>query len=482
MWCGDDTVAGGPGEPAAAREPEGEGDGMSREMHRREWLKLLGALGLGAGLGRAGGREAAAQEIGESSGFQSSVIADRKVDTDGPPATIVDGKIIQPRRELPVLHRTQVLVVGGGPAGVAAAIAARRAGADVALVERYGHFGGLWTGGLVLLVLGHIVKGNRQVCQGLGEEMMRRLDGMDGAIIHRERGRNPTVDAEAVKYLMVEMVEEAKIEVFLHAWGVDAVMEGSAVRGAVFESKSGRQAVLADVVVDATGDGDVFAAAGAAFEHRSHNVGLVSRIGNLDRVDRSRVPEGRKPRRLGSPTPVPGMNWWNLRGPEVDGLDVKVLTRMEMQHRKFIWRHIQKVRSTPGYEKTYLAETAPQLGVRITRVLRALETVTLAGLRANRKFADVVGVGGASNAEHQEWQIPYRALVPESVDGVLAAGRCIACDRRMADLVRLIPNCFVTGHAAGVAAAVAARAGCRPRDVEVPEVQKILRDQKAYLG
>jgi hypothetical protein len=257
-------------------------------------------------------------------------------------------------------------------------------------------------------------------------------------------------------------------------------MQEHSVRGAVFESKSGRQAILAKVVIDATGDGDIFAAAGAEFEHRSHNVGLVSRIGNLDRVTASR--DAAKPKRLGSPTPVAGVNWVNLRGPEVDGLDLATLTRMEMNHRKFIWKNIQETRRIPGYEHIYLVETAPQLGVRITRVLDGLNTVRLDHLKNATRFPDVVGVGGASNAEHGEWQIPYGALVPEKVHNVLAAGRCISAELRMADLVRLIPNCFVTGHAAGVAAAVAVQDRCPPREANVARIQKVLRQQEAYLG
>jgi ribulose 1,5-bisphosphate synthetase/thiazole synthase len=424
----------------------------------------------------------AAQDPGESSGFQSSVLNPREVQAQRGSPTVENGHVLQPARELPVLHTTDVLVVGGGPAGICAAIAARRAGVDVTLVERYGHFGGLWTGGLVLLVIGHIVKGGQQVCQGIGEEMMRRLDGMDGAIVDRRPGVPPTVDAEAVKYLMVEMIEEAGVKVYLHCWGVDAIVNGDQVRGAVFESKSGRQAILAKTVVDATGDGDLFAAAGATYERRAHNVGLVSRIGNLDRVDRARAATAQEPRNLGGVTPVPGVRWVNMHGPEVDGLDVDVLTRMEMNHRKFIWNNTMKIRHTPGYEQVYLVETAPQLGVRITRVLRGLHTVTLDDIKNGTQYPDVIGVGGASGGEHGPWQIPYGALIPEKIDNVLAAGRCISAEMRMADLVRLIPNCFVTGHAAGVAAAVAAQAGCLPRHVEVAKVQQILRDQGAYLG
>lgn len=455
---------------------------MNDPINRRECLRVLGASGLGVGLGAAATAPAMASNPGESTGFESSVIASHKIEVDGAPATLVDGRVIQPARELPVLDETDVLVVGGGPAGIVAAIAAKRAGARVTLIERYGHFGGLWTGGLVLLVIGHIVGDNKQVCQGIGEEILRRLDKMDGAIIDRKPGSRPTVDAEAVKYLMVEMIEEAGVRVFLHCWGVDAIVTGNVVRGAVFESKSGRRAVLAKVVIDATGDGDVFAAAGAAFEHRSHNVGLVSRIANLDEVDTAKAANSPKPKHLGARTPVAGVNWVNLHGPEVDALDVATLTRMEMNHRKFIWQNIQKTRSTPGYEKVYLVETAPQLGVRITRVLDGVNAVRLADLRAHTKFPDVIGVGGEEGGDHGEWQIPYGALVPVKVDNILAAGRCISMERSMADLVRLIPNCFVTGHAAGVAAAVAVGDKCLPREVDVAKVQKVLRQQEAYLG
>ncbi len=455
---------------------------MNGGMNRRDWLRHLTASGVAAGLGGYAVRNASAQTTGESSGFQSSVIDSDEVMAHRANPSLRDGHVMQPARELPILHSTDVLVVGGGPAGVCAAIAAKRAGADVALVERYGHFGGLWTGGLVLLVIGHIVKGGQQVCQGIGEEMMRRLDKLDGAIMNRRPGVAPTVDAEAVKYMMVEMIEEAGVKVYLHCWGVDAIVNGNRVQGAVFESKSGRQAVIAKTVVDATGDGDIFAMAGASFEHRSHNVGLVSRIGNLDRVDAQRATGGIQPRHLGNITPVPGVNWVNMHGPEVDGLDVEVLTRMEMNHRKFIWRNIQRTRSIPGYEKVYLVETAPQLGVRITRAMHGVKTITLKDLKERTVFPDVVGVGGAAAAEHGPWQIPYGALVPKSVDNVLAAGRCVSAEIRMADLVRLIPNCFVTGHAAGVGAAVAASDGCLPREVEIPKVQKILREQEAYLG
>jgi ribulose 1,5-bisphosphate synthetase/thiazole synthase len=395
---------------------------------------------------------------------------------------VVGGEVIQPQRKLSLLDETDVLVVGGGSAGVAAAIGARRAGAKVTLVERYNHFGGLWTGGLVLVVIGHMVKGPKQVCTGIGEEMMRRLEKIEGGIMNRGPGQNPTVDAEALKFVMVDMIQEAGVKVFLHCWGVDAVMEGDAVRGAVFESKSGRQAILAKNVVDTTGDGDVFAAAGAEFEHRSYNIGLVSRIGNMDKVDRAAAKQARAPRGLGSPTPIPGVNWVNMLGPESDGLDVAVLTRLEMNHRRRIWKQMESLRKTPGYEKVFLAETGPQLGVRITRTLTGVKTLSYEDVRNGARYPDVVAVGGFTEPKGNEWHIPYGTLVPKKVDNLLTAGRSISSALRIADSIRLIPVCFATGHAAGVAAAVAAKDGCPPRAVDVPKIQQILKQQDAYLG
>lgn len=449
---------------------------MNEPISRREWMRLLGVSGAAAGLGGL-------MAPSTAPGFEGSVVTPQaKLPTSTCPQ-LVDGRIVQPQRELPVLHQTDVLVIGGGTAGVTAALAAQRTGADVTLVERYGHLGGLWTGGLVLIVIGHIVTGGKQVCQGIGEEMLQRLDKLDRGIVNRRPGVNPTVDAEALKYVMVEMVAEAKIKTFLHCWGVDAILDGNTVRGAVFESKSGRQAILAKMVIDATGDGDVFAAAGAEFQHCTYSLGLVSRIGDLDKVDAAKAAGAKKPRGLGSITPLAGVNWVNMTGPEADGLDVAELSRLEMNHRRQIWKSVQGIRETPGYERVSLLETAPQLGVRVTRLLNGMGAVTYADIQAGKRFPDVVAVGGAWSGDHAEWQIPYGALVPKTpVENVLASGRCISADLRAADAIRVIPICWITGHAAGVAAAVAIQDNCPVRAVDVAKVQKILKSQNAYLG
>ncbi|MDY0168927.1 MAG: FAD-dependent oxidoreductase, partial [Thermoguttaceae bacterium] len=295
-------------------------------------------------------------------------------------------------------------------------------------------------------------------------------------------GVRPVVDAEALKYVMVEMAVEAEIDCFLHCWGVDAVMDGSKVCGAVLESKSGRQAILSKVVVDATGDGDLFAAAGAAYEQIQFGIGLVSRIGNLPHP-LPKPPEGSKPPRgLGGHTPIEGVNWVNMTGPRADALDVSELSQLELNHRRQIWRQVERLRNTPGYENVYLMETAPQLGVRMSRLLDGVKQLTYEDAEAGTTYPDVIGYSGDWINRDFEWQIPYGALVPRKVDNILAAGRCISGERKMADLLRVIPPCFVTGHAAGVAAAVCVQDGCLVRDVEVAKVRNILKEQDAYLG
>jgi ribulose 1,5-bisphosphate synthetase/thiazole synthase len=456
---------------------------MNTHMTRRQLLRLLSA----AGLGTAFASRTVADEIGAA--VPSAIVPEGKLVpvTNRPryPAVLVNGKVIQPERPLPVVHQTDVLVVGGGPAGFAAAVAAARAGVKTTVVERYGYFGGQWTGGLVLVVISTHAKENGRVVKvmrGIGDELLERLVPLRGAVVNQAAGRfNPTTNPEATKFMMAELIREAGVKVLLHCWAADVVMEGSALRGVVFESKAGRQSVLAQVVVDATGDGDIFAAAGAEHEQRLHAIGLVHRLGNADRADLAQL-KAAGIQSLGSVEPLPSVKWVNLRGPSTDALDVAELTRLEMEHRRGIWQRVQQLRSTPGGESLFLLQTAPQLGVRITRLLAANQQLTYAAAMAGTKFPDTIGVGGAQQAQHRGWPIPYGALVPKKLDNLLAAGRCICVDEKLIEDMRLIAPCLVTGHAAGAAAALAVQSRCKPRDVDIPRLQQLLVRQGAYLG
>ncbi|MCC6354631.1 MAG: FAD-dependent oxidoreductase [Verrucomicrobiae bacterium] len=451
-------------------------------MTRRELLRVMAAAGLGAPFASkvvAQESEHAAPD-GKTKELQSMTVRERP----RYPAELRGGRVIQPERPLDVIHDTDVLVVGGGPAGFAAAVSAARAGAKTCLVERYGYFGGLWTGGLVLLVISTHAKENGErvkVMRGIGDELVERVNKIGGAINQSPDKFNPTTDPEATKYMMDEMIGECGAKVFLHSWVADVIMEGGAVRGAVIESKAGRQAILAKVVVDASGDGDVFAAAGAEHEQRLHAIGLVHRVGNFDRADREKL-KAAGITKLGGPEPEPSARWINLRGPSTDNLDIGELTRLEMEHRRSIWERVQKLRKTPGGEALFLLQTAPQLGVRTSRLLAGVHQLTFKDSREGKKFPDAIGVGGAQGANHVGWPIPYGALLPKKLDNLLAAGRCISCDQKLIEDMRLIAACLITGHGAGAAAAVAVKSGCRPRDVDVSKVQALLREQGAYLG
>jgi hypothetical protein len=385
------------------------------------------------------------------------------------------------------MHETDVLVIGGGPAGFAAAVAAARAGAKTTLVERYGYLGGLWTGGLVLLVYPTHATENgvlTKVVRGVGDDLLARVAKYQhGATNYAAGKRDPTTDPEITKLVMDEMVTEAGVKMLFHCWVADVVMDGSSVRGVILESKAGRQAVLAKVVVDASGDGDVFAAAGAEYEQRLHAIGLVHRLGNADRADLAQL-KAAGFKSLGSVEPLPSVKWVNLRGPSTDGLDVGELSRLEIEHRRAIWKRVQTLQQTPGGENVFWLQTAPQLGVRITRLLAATKQLTNAEARAYTKFPDTVAVGGtySGGGKNPGWPIPYGALVPKKIDNLLAAGRCICVDTKLVEDMRLIATCLITGHAAGAGAALAVQSKCRPRDVDTRQLQELLKRQGAYLG
>lgn len=406
-------------------------------------------------------------------------------------ATLHKDCVEEPAREVPILLESDVLVVGGGPSGVAAALSAARMGMKTCLVERYNHLGGLWTGGLVLPL---------NCTHGLSQEAQRTqvIHGISGEITDRLRRLNmvrgevnPLVDPEACKYVLEKMMQEAGVTVVYHAWAAGAVMDGRTIRGIFAESKSGRRALLAKVVIDCTGDGDVFHWAGEKYLEARYAIGMEARLGGTDRVNHNAP--GYEPHGLGAQTPIPGVTWHYMWGDaKQDGLDVMNLSRLQQKFRLKIWEDVEKLRQQPGYEQVFLLDTASQLGIRTTRILNGCYQLTLKDTMTYRNFDDCIGVSGAYTTinydgrkvpekERPYWQIPYRALLPRHTDNLLVAGRCFSYEEALTDDAREIGTCLVTGQGAGTAAALAIKGNDAVRNVSTARLKSELEAQGVWF-
>jgi len=403
-------------------------------------------------------------------------------------------EILEPARRTPVAGEVDVLVAGGGPAGIAAALAAARQGARTLLVERYGYLGGMITGSYVVAILG-VGDGHAPVAHGIVDEIRERMGALGAAQPIGGCG-DYRVDAEPFKWQALEMLLEAGVRVRLHTLACDPIVEGGAVTGIVTESKSGREAYRATVTIDTSADADLAYRTGCNCENETHEVTLGFAI---DGVDQERVEAFRRQ----SPAEheaiaveAAEMNGGKLPGGSrllrgVDVTDAEDLTRAEIQLRQEGFRAFMYLREhMPGYEGARVRLTWPQLGVRLSRRIRGANVLVDDDLRSSRHFSDGIARLGVYFPDWGpnyaivglDYDVPYRTLVPEAMDGLLVAGRCISCDAIAGNTMRLIVPCLVTGQAAGVAAAIAAQQGCAPRDVPVDALRGALRAQGAWLG
>ena len=416
--------------------------------------------------------------------------------------------IEEPARRIPISAECDVLVCGGGPAGFAAAIWAARMGADVLLVEQCADVGGVATTGLMSHWTGD-TKG------GFYEELLdRTCDAEDKTLI----------DPEKLKTVLLEMLAEAGVHVFLYTMVSQVLMEQGVVRGVITESKAGREAIRAKIVVDCTGDGDVAARAGVPFQKgretdgKMQPVTLMFKVGGVDTdrapfigcfEDTCQIPAG-DIQTIGRqkisfpaghvliyPSTKPGIVTLNMTNAiDIDGTNPRDLTRGQLICRRQMDEILAFLREdVPGFGNSYIVSAASMIGVRETRHLEGLYTLTEEDIYSARIFPDwavtkahfnfdihnITGNGldaaGLQKGfcQSQGYTIPYRCFVPQKIDGLLFAGRNISGTHKAHSNYRVMPICCNMGQSVGIAAALCVQQGIQPRELSVTDLQAELQ-------
>jgi hypothetical protein len=474
---------------------------------RRSLLKMAGGvagLGLVGQVGDASSASGADQsDAAPTAGSDAPVRgAAHPMEIDAAARTVIES----PRRT-PVAAEVDVLVVGGGPTGVGAALAAARQGARTLVIERHGMLGGVWTAGLLNPFFDFQRKG------WLVAELVERLKQVNA---WQPWKFSWTFDTEAMKLLLETMLAEAGASSWYYSFVADTIVERGRVRGVIVESKSGREAVLAKVVVDCSGDGDVAARAGVPYrlgripDSACQPMTLMFEIDGVgNRVQTKaedlyeQLTEAIAQHGLEVKLPFGRVNYapWIINVPRADAaavqathvyqlnpLDTRDLTRATVETRRQAHELVEVMRRIPGLEKVRLVQTAAAIGVREARHLVGRHTLGLEDLRAGRRCDDAVTFGGfgvdihevkrgedsAHGTKIRPYEIPYRCLVPESVGGLLFAGRCISGTPEAHASYRVTGTCMAMGQAAGLAAALAAAENKSPDQIAGSQLRRAL--------
>ncbi len=436
--------------------------------------------------------------------------------------------ITEPSREIPVTREVDVIVAGGGPAGIGAAVAAARLGARTLLVEQYGVLGGMATAGLVLHFQRWTI-GGRRIIGGLAWELARRIAAMNdhfnppGSWNSGWEGAGiPPFDPEHLKCVADSMVLESGAEVLLHTFICGPVLSDGGVEGLVVENKSGRQALRGKIVIDATGDGDVAARAGAPYEKGRGDDGSMQamtmcfRVANADYEALAQHPTengadlvvreamlkamaaGILPA-VGGPWIVPSVRGEfriNAARQWGDCTSAEDLTRASMAGRRLVWTFFEWLReSFPEFRNAHIMDSGFQIGTRESRRILGDYVLGVEDVQSAARPPDTIALGGhaidihstTASAAHRmdylpgAYGIPYRCLLPRGVENLLVAGRCLSATHEALASARVMAQCMAMGEAAGTAAALAVRGGLSPRGVDPAALHEALLVQGAIL-
>jgi hypothetical protein len=440
--------------------------------------------------------------------------------------------IEEPARRVPLYGEYEVAVLGGGPSGIAAAVAAARAGRRTLLIERYGFLGGMGTAAGVTNFCGlhaNVHGEMRRVVQGVASDLLARIDRLGGLNApHLILGKilAQAYDTAAYKIAADDLLGSHKVDILFHALGAGVVMHDERrVSALMVETKAGRQAITADIFIDCSGDGDLAAWAGARYEVGDNQGSMLypSMMFRLNGVDPDKAGDAwrtipalmekaetagthRFPRKAAIVRPQRSEIEWRVNftqlarkdGTAINGLEPDDLTRGEIEGRRQAVDAFNFLRTVPGFEKSYIVDLPPQLGIRETRRIVGLYMLSGEDVLGCASFDDSIGVNGWPIESHVAGdvifkfppipqsrgfnELPYRMLTPEGLDNLLVAGRCASMSHDGQSAARVSGACFAMGEAAGTAAALALDGNASLRDIAVAKLQDRLKQQGAFFG